>query len=92
MSEIELKKLLTELYKTAEAIGKIGIHDVTSSDYVRMWINDERKVLRMFKKQQTHLNLAVEALEVAKKAIMSDSGYGEANEIIYNALKQIKGE
>ena len=67
MNEIELKKLLTELYKTAEKIGEVGIHDVISSDYVRMWVNDEKKVLKMFKAQQTKLDKAVEALEACQK-------------------------
>lgn len=90
MSEIELKDLLTKLYKTAEKIGEIGIDDVTSCDYVRVWIDDEKKVLKMFKKQQTHLNLAVEALEVIVES-GHDVGHYLAS-IAQTALNQIKGD
>jgi len=65
--ELELKKLLTKLYKTAEKIGEVGIHDVTSSDYVRMWVNDEKKVLKMFRKLEAEVVRLREALNFYAK-------------------------
>lgn len=65
---LQLKQLLTELYKTAEKIGEVGIHDVTSCDYVRMWVNDEKKVHKLFKTQAQRIS----ELEAALKEIVDD--------------------